>query len=204
MTATTERRTEKTVTVNEAAFAAGVSVKTVNQAIDRKHIRTRELRRTTDRASRGIGATDVVYLAVSHVLAPEVRAKLHRAFRGRSLAELPRQFQTGVIVLELEHAIREVEARLELLAKIDERIETAPEVRGGEPVFRGTRTPVFAIARKVELGSTADELEEDYPHLQPGDLELATQYAKLYPRRGRPRAEWARGLKRMSRDPVPD
>jgi uncharacterized protein (DUF433 family) len=204
MSVTAERRIEKTVTVNEAAFAAGVSVKTVNQAIDRKHIRTRELRRATDRASRGIGASDIVYLAVSHVLAPEVRVKLHRSFRGRSLAELPRQFQTGVVVLDLENAIREVEARLELLAKIDERIATAAEVRGGEPVFRGTRIPVFTIARKVELGSTAEELEEDYPHLQPGDLDLAVQYAKLYPRRGRPRAEWTRGMKRLSRDPVPD
>ncbi|HZG44477.1 MAG TPA: DUF433 domain-containing protein, partial [Longimicrobium sp.] len=190
-----ERRTEKTVTVNEAAFAAGVSVKAVNQAIDRKHIRTRELRRATDRAHRGIGATDVVYLAVSHVLAPEVRVELHRSFRGRSLSELPRQFQTGAVVLDLENAIREVEARLELLGRIDERIEADPGVRGGEPVFRGTRTPVFAIARKVELGSTAQELEEDHPHLRPGDLELATQYARLYPRRGRPRAEWARGMK---------
>jgi uncharacterized protein (DUF433 family) len=204
MSTLAERRTEKTVSVNEAAFAAGVSVKAVNQAIDRKHIRTRELRRATDRARRGIGATDVVYLAVSHVLAPEVRAKLHRSFRGRSLSELPRQFQTGAVVLDLENAIREVEARLELLAKIEERVEADADVRGGEPVFAGTRTPVFAIARKVELGSTAQELEEDYPQLQPGDVELAAQYAKLYPRRGRPRAEWARGLKRASRDPVPD
>lgn len=204
MNAIAERRNEKTVTVNEAAFAAGVSVKAVNQAIDRKHIRTRELRRATDRASRGIGASDVVYLAVSHVLAPEVRAKLHRSFRGRAFAELPRQFQTGGIVLDLENAIREVEARLELLAKIGERIETAPDVRGGEPVFRGTRIPAFAIARKVELGSTAEELEEDYPQLQPGDLELATHYARLYPRRGRPRAEWTREMKRLPRDPVPD
>lgn len=197
MSRTAERRarSNKVLTVNEAAFAAGVSLKTVNQAIDREHVRTRALERSTDRARRGIDASDAVYLSVREVLAPAVRTKLYRFLHGRQLSELPSQFEVERVVLNLELAIREVGERLRLLATIEERVEVDPEVRGGEPVFRGTRTPVHAIARKLELGSTAEELYEDYPQLEQGDLELAAQYAKLYPPRGRPRTDWMRPAK---------
>ena len=191
MSRATNRRsgTAPTITVNEAAFAAGVSVKAVNQAIDRKHIQTRALRRATDRAKRGIGASDAVYLRVRQVLAPELWPGLYRSFRGKPVAELPRRLEVGTVVIDLERVIEEVAGRLRVLERIAERLEVDPEIRGGEPVFRGTRTPVYAIARKMELGSPAEELREDYPQLREGDFELASQYAKLYPRRGRPRAE---------------
>lgn len=199
-----ERRSETAtmITVNEAAFAAGVTVKAVNQAIDREHIQTRALQRATDRARRGIGASDAVYLAVRQVLAPDLWPKLYRSFRGKTVGELPRRFEVGAVVIDLERAIEKVEDRLRLLDRIAERVEVDPEVRGGEPVFRGTRTPVYAIARKIELGSSSEELREDYPQLQEADLDLATQYAKLYPRRGRPRAEGMRGLQRKGAGPA--
>jgi uncharacterized protein (DUF433 family) len=204
MSRVAERRsgTATMITVNEAAFAAGVSVKAVNQAIDREHIQTRALQRATDRARRGIGASDAVYLAVRQVLAPDLWPKLYRSFRGKTVSELPRRFEVGAVVIDLERAIEEVEDRLRLLDRIAERVEVDPEVRGGEPVFRGTRTPVHAIARKIELGSSSEELREDYPQLQEDDLDLATKYAKLYPRRGRPRTEGMRGLKGKGAGPA--
>lgn len=140
-----------------------------------------------------------MYLCVSQVLAPEVRPKLYRTFHGKSLSELPRHLEMGRVVIDLERAIQEVESRLRMLARFGERVEADPEVRGGEPVFRGTRTPVYTIGRKIEMGSTMEELREDYPQLQEEDFDLAVQYAKLYPRRGRPRAEWTRGMKRAER-----
>jgi uncharacterized protein (DUF433 family) len=194
-----ERRVdqEMLITVKEAAFAAGVSVKSVNQAIDRKHIRTRALRRATDRAKRGVGAGEAVYLTVSHVLAPEVRPQLYRSLRGKRISEVPRMLEMGGVVLDLARTIRDLEDRLDLLAKLRERVEIDPGVRGGEPVFRGTRIPIYAIARKMALGSTTGELLEDYPKLREQDLELARRYSKLYPRRGRPRGEWSRNAIRQ-------
>jgi uncharacterized protein (DUF433 family) len=191
MPGTIERRAERRriITVNEAAFAAGVSLKTVNQAIDREHVRTVELKRSSDRARRGIDATDAVYLSVREVLAPPVRAKLYRFLRGKPLKKLPLQFEVERIILDLAPAVEEVTRRLEFLTHIEERVEVDPEVRGGEPVFRGTRVPVYGIARKLELGSTEEELQEDHPRLEKGDLAIARQYAKLYPRRGRPRRD---------------
>lgn len=186
-----ERRTAPSavISVKEAAFAAGVSVKAVNQAIDRKHIRTRSLRRKGDTARRGVGRGEAVYLTVSQVLAPEVRRKVYRSFRGKDLAEIPRRLEMYGVVLEIGRAIQDVEDRLSLLASMHERVEIDPEVRSGEPVFVGTRIPVHAIAQKLELGSLREELLEDYPKLTESDLELAMRYAEIYPRRGRPRRD---------------
>lgn len=203
MRAAVERRANAmmAVTVNEAAFLAGVPVKAVNRAIDREHIQSRPLRRSTDRAARGVDASDALYLSFSSVLAPELRAKVYRMFRGKALPELPRRIELGPIAIDLRQAIENFERRLELLMRIGERVEMDPGVRGGDPVFAGTRVPVYAIARKLELGSTREELTEDYPRLREGDIDLAAQYARLYPRRGRPRAEWTRGMERAEDAP---
>jgi uncharacterized protein (DUF433 family) len=164
----------------------------INQAIDREQIRTFALRRAgdrRDRGARGVGGSDLVYLRVQRVLAPEYRRRIYALFRGKSLAQIPTRLAVDDIVLDLEQPICEVRERLAVLQRIRERVEINPEVRAGEPVFKGTRTPVYAIARKVELGSTLAELREDYPQLEEGDFEVATRYAKLHPRRGRPRAD---------------
>jgi uncharacterized protein (DUF433 family) len=184
------------ITVKEAAFAAGVSVKAVNQAIDREHIQTRPLGRAADAPRRGIGPGEAVYLTVSQLLAPEVRRRVYPSFRGRDFPELPRRLDMGGVVLELERAIQNVEERLRLLSAMQERVEVDPEIRGGEPVFRGTRIPIHAIARKQELGSTKEELLEDYPGLTQDDLELAKRYSELYPRRGRPRTVGTRSRRK--------
>jgi len=198
MAQVTERRGagEAEITVNEAAFAAGVTVKSVNQAIDRDQIASRLLRRATDRAKRGVEPSDAVYLAVRQVIAPDLWPELYRSFRHKVLAQIPRRLKVRSVVLDLEGTIGEVEERLNLLRKLRERVVIDPEIRAGEPVFRGTRTPVFGIARKIELGATIEELKEDHPQLADDDFELATQYARLYPRRGRPRADSRRGPSR--------
>lgn len=104
----TERWTEPhvVITVKEAAFAAGVSVKAVNEAIDRDRIQTRRLGRRDDTAERGIGGAEAVYLMVSQVLAPEIRRKVYRSFRGKALAELPRRLEMDGVVLEIDRVIR--------------------------------------------------------------------------------------------------
>jgi uncharacterized protein (DUF433 family) len=137
----------------------------------------------------------MLFLRVHQVLAPELRRKLYQVLGGKNLGEIPREIEMNRVVLNLEEPIREIGERLHLLRRIHDRVETDPEVRGGEPVYRGTRTPVYAIARKVELGSS----REDYPHLEEDDFDLAVRYAELNPRRGRPRNDWPRALERIER-----
>jgi uncharacterized protein (DUF433 family) len=62
-----------------------------------------------------------------------------------------------------------------------------PEIRGGEPVVRGTRIPVHLLQDLVARGATHDELLADYPSLDHQRLRWALLYAKNHPRAGRPR-----------------
>ncbi|MCS7179298.1 MAG: DUF433 domain-containing protein [Anaerolineae bacterium] len=49
-------------------------------------------------------------------------------------------------------------------------------VVGGEPVIRGTRVPVRAIALHYKAGETIDEILEAYPHLPPAAVVDAISY----------------------------
>ena len=57
-----------------------------------------------------------------------------------------------------------------------------PDVRGGEPVVRGTRVPVAVLADLTAAGASLTELLEDYPSLTPELLRAALRYAAANPR----------------------
>jgi uncharacterized protein (DUF433 family) len=61
------------------------------------------------------------------------------------------------------------------------------EIRGGEPVVRGTRIPVYLLQDLVAQGAGPNELLADYPSLDEQRLRLALLYAQNHPRQGRPR-----------------
>ncbi len=48
-----------------------------------------------------------------------------------------------------------------------------PEIRGGEPVFAGTRVPVSALLGNIEEGVTVDEFLEDFPSVTREQVEAA-------------------------------
>lgn len=193
----TERRrtTEIVVTVNEAAFVAGVSRHAVNQAIDRREIRSRLLRRKTDRAGRGVGGPEIIYLRLHIHLSPKGKKEVYRQIAGLSIDAMPRVIEfPGALKLDLQDALDDVQHRLGELERIKSQVEENPEIRSGEPVFRGTRIPVHMIADFIAAGTPREELLEDYPALTGESLDVAIQYVQLYPRRGRPRqAPWRTG-----------
>ena len=59
-----------------------------------------------------------------------------------------------------------------------------PEIRGGDPVFRGTRVPVHLIAELMAQGSKPADLIEGYPSLTAEMIRLAPVFAAAYPLRG--------------------
>jgi uncharacterized protein (DUF433 family) len=96
--------------------------------------------------------------------------------------------------LDITGSVAEIRARLDELARVQELVEVNPAIRGGEPVFRGTRIPVQMIADFVRQGVPAEEILEDYPALTAESLGAAVRYVELYPRRGRPKqAPWRAG-----------
>jgi uncharacterized protein (DUF433 family) len=49
-------------------------------------------------------------------------------------------------------------------------------VCGGRPIVRGSRVAVWHIARLFKAGYTADEIEQEYPHLPPASIYDAISY----------------------------
>ena len=45
-------------------------------------------------------------------------------------------------------------------------VESVPEVLSGEPVVKGTRTPVRAIVERWKFGESAEEIARSLPHLR--------------------------------------
>lgn len=45
-------------------------------------------------------------------------------------------------------------------------IESIPDVLGGEPVIKNTRTPVRAIVERWKFGESAEEIVRNLPHLR--------------------------------------
>jgi uncharacterized protein (DUF433 family) len=89
-------------------------------------------------------------------------------------------------------AADQLEPEISKLTKARQMVISDPDIRGGEPIIKGTRIPVHMIAEMLQKGALESELVEDY-RLTPKQIELAGLYARAYPRRGRPpRHAWRR------------
>lgn len=197
---TMERRVARPgLSPREAAVVTGLSEKTIQQAIDRQEVRPLPARREGDR-ERTLDAAALLYLRmrkeVGRLLSPEGKRrlleKLNRAFED---GEKPRAVDIGPVRVDVGPEAARLDAALARLDDARARVHTDPAVRAGEPVVRGTRVPVHLLADLAAQGATREELLEDYPSLTPADLDAALLFARVYPRRGRPRrAPWKDGV----------
>ncbi len=58
-----------------------------------------------------------------------------------------------------------------------ERITIHPEQCGGRPCLRGLRIRVSDILELLAAGASNGEILEDYPYLEPEDIQAALLYA---------------------------
>jgi len=58
-----------------------------------------------------------------------------------------------------------------------ERIFIDPRIIHGKPCIKGTRIPVYLILDLLAGGSTEEQILDDYPDLQEGDIKACIQYA---------------------------
>jgi uncharacterized protein (DUF433 family) len=183
----------------EAAFATGLSEKTINQAIDREEVQLLP-KRHQDERERMLGLPDLVYLLlrndVGRLLSPEGKRRLRQEL-GHCVGERqrPEVVTIGAVEVRIGPEVEAIEQKLERIEQARSFVTTDPEVRAGEPVVRGTRIPVHMLGDLAEQGASPEELLEDYPALTPEALYAALLYARMYPRRGRPRrAPWKNGV----------
>lgn len=57
------------------------------------------------------------------------------------------------------------------------RITINPQVMVGKPTIRGLRITVDQILKALAAGITTEELMEDYPELEPEDIQAVLLYA---------------------------
>ena len=62
-------------------------------------------------------------------------------------------------------------------AELLERITVRPDVFGGKPIIRDMRMAVEHIIGKLAAGETADTLLEQFPFLEPEDIQACLVFA---------------------------
>ena len=58
-----------------------------------------------------------------------------------------------------------------------DRITFDPQVMAGQACIRGMRIPVSLIVNLVAHGSSPEQILEEYPDLEAGDIQQALEYA---------------------------
>jgi uncharacterized protein (DUF433 family) len=135
----------------------------------------------------------VVYLYMVAALGLEIgvddRKKLCRmivtAMRSKKLHDLE---LSAYVVVKLDSAVHDVEARLGDFEKWKKKLVERDDVLGGEPVFPKSRIAVRHIGDMAHRGASVAEIVSDYPNLSKQDVEFAKRFVAAYPRLGRPRA----------------
>jgi uncharacterized protein (DUF433 family) len=176
-------------TPTEAAVLTRLSVKAVNNAIDKKTVSAVAGKRE-GQAVRLLDLRGLMSLSLERRLVdrfvPELRREVFHALGKASRDTVT--LEGGFLKLDLREPRRELANSLRALRRARQLVINNPQIMGGEPVFRNTRVPVHSIASLMGEGSSEAELLEAYPRLTAEMLQLAPIYAAAYPLRGRPRA----------------
>lgn len=192
--------TSTLITRREAAELSGTSLGTVDKAIEQKVLRVRRQGRPTLLTPDEVGPLAV--LSQTRVALPVgIKQRVARWARQGPAANAELRLDSALLV-RMKPEIREAVERAHRYVELRERlVEVNPEVRGGEPVFKGTRVPVRGLARQIELGETPEVLREDYPFLPEEAFDFAPLWARANPRQGRPRRPWAPETRTRRREP---
>lgn len=182
------------LTLNEAGYVVEQPATMINRAVDKGVIKA-TLQRRGKAHLRKVGTPELRYLAiagrVAEDLTPAARKKVYDAVRRLPAAE--HRLDLGIMEFELSDIDQRITERLTQLAAIKAQVDE----RGSEPELKGVGVPVYVVAG-LARGQSADEIIHAYPALTREQIEAAVEYAKVYPRAGRPLPE--RSFKRMLSD----
>lgn len=184
------QRIPSTFSTPEAAFVTGLSSASINKAIERKEIAIQRIRKHS-LIIRKLGEAELVYLVLlkelSNALQPLFRKRLYQKLREIKYIYRPLKIELGVVIVDVTEAQRDVKNKIRLLHEASDLVVADPKIRNGEPVVRGTRVPVYLLSDLEKQGASPTEILTDYPSVTKEGLQAALTYAKVHPRRGRPR-----------------
>lgn len=187
---------ENTYTPAQASAVAKLPLKAIQKLIDVRLIHPRRMRSGRE-TQRLLSPEQIVYLRLE---AEGVRLLplAERREVARTVVSKPEVHSIAVaggsaLVIEVEHARREVEQELKRLRRAQAMVVSDPEIMHGTPVFKGTRIPVELVAEMATEGTTVEDISAGYPALTREQVELASLYVMAFPRRGRPaQRPWAK------------
>lgn|GEM_PF-742361 len=172
------------------AAVSGLALKAVNNAID-KHIvdivRPAAAGRRTIR--RYLTPTHLVCLRLEHGLVGRLPVERQQGLFREVAAkpEAKRLNADDLLLVDIGEARRQVAERVRDLDEAEQIIHIDKDTLAGEPVFKGTRIPIYGLAAMLEAGATPDELIAGHSKLDHRKLGLARLWAAAHPRRGRPK-----------------
>jgi uncharacterized protein (DUF433 family) len=185
--------------LKEAAAIVDVPEVFVRKAIDQRTLRPRAV--SSGRALRyRFDANDMLFLKVisrfpfglprkdKDALRSLVDGKRATAGKWRT-AKSDFVFSSNdlVIVVECKHLRDTLAHDLAAYRRGQKRIVSNPSIKGGEPVFEGTRIPLAHVAALIAKHVPLDEIAEDFPALSREDLAFAAIHSKMKRNPGRPR-----------------
>ena len=188
--------TENSYTPAQASAVAKLPLKAVQKLIDGRLIRPRRMRSGRE-TQRLLSPEQLVYLRLEaegvRLLPLAARREVAQAVVSKPEVHSIAVAGGSALVIEVQHARREVEQELKRLRKVQAMVVSDPEIMRGTPVFKGTRIPVELVAEMATEGATVEEILAGYPALSREQVELAPLYVAAFPRRGRPaQRPWAK------------
>jgi uncharacterized protein (DUF433 family) len=190
------------LTRREAVEIAHVPLGVLDKAIEQKIVTVHRRRERSWLASEDVGVIALLQ-KLALPLPVTVKRKIRRWVRETEpyRTESGSELQLGdALVVRWSPEVSATVHAAESYARLREQwIETDPSIKGGEPVIRGTRIGVRAVAQRIEHGDTVQTLTEDYPHIPAEAFQTAYTYAKAHPRRGRPTQPWREGDEALDR-----
>lgn len=203
-------QSERLYTTAQAGAVSGLNPKAVQNAIDKRIVQpvASQIYRTQGDAVRAarrmLTGDDLVRLRVWYGVGGIPADRRQAVFT--AMIDNPRAKTVkadDLLIVDVSAARRQVADKLKILDEAERAIKRDKAVLGGEPVFVGTRVPVYSIAAMLEAGTPPQEILAGYPSLDARRLELAQIWAAAHPRRGRPKSLGQLGLKEKSRRKVP-
>ncbi len=183
------------LSVRETAELGGITVRAVNKAIEQGVIDVQRIEGQVRIAETELAPVVLIdEISKTVPLALSQKRRIRDWISGLSLSRLrgARELELAprvLVQLDSEILLRAREAAKYAQAR-DRFIIRDPETKAGEPIIRGTRLTVRAVAARLDGGEPIENVIEDYPHLPREAIEAAAIYARTHPRRGRPPRPW--------------
>ncbi len=196
----------------EAGAVSGLKLKAVHNAIDKRivepapPVRAAALGKARRTSPRLLTREDLVRLrvwrGVGDTLSTERRQRLFVAIADQPLARTVKA--DDLLIVDVGEARRQVDRGVRDLEAAEASVTRDKATLGGEPVFKGTRIPVYGVAAMLDAGATPADLLSGYPKLTERLLALARIWTTAHPRRGRPKSLGDLGLtvKSVKRAPM--